>query len=281
MAAVYLLGAAALGYFGVAATMYAAQRHLLYNGSSARPDPSRAGLAGLEVVTTRSHDGLPLEHWYVPPPGDAPVVVVFHGNAGDIAERADKLRPLVAAGFGLFLAEYRGFGGNPGQPDETAILRDAHGVLDWLTAAGVPADRTALYGESLGTGVAVGVAADRPVGALVLDAPFTSVADVAQAHYWYLPAKWLVRDRFDSISRVHRIGAPLLIMHGGRDRTIPPRFGRRLYERAAEPKRWLFLENGNHVDLWDHGAGETVIPFLRDSLEPAGTSRRIVQEESA
>lgn len=279
--AAYLLGSAALGYLGLAGTMFAAQRRLLYNGAPVRPDPTAAGLPDLRVVATRSHDGLPLQHWYVPAPAGAPVVLAFHGNTGDIADRADKLRPLVDSGFGLLLAEYRGFGGNPGRPTEPDILRDSHGVLDWLAGQGVPLSRTAVYGESLGTGVAVALAAERPVGAVVLDAPFTSIAEVAQTHYWFLPARWLVRDRYDSLARIGRVVAPILIMHGGRDETIPPAMGKRLYEAAPTPKRWLFLENGGHVDLWDHGGDSAVVEFLRETLEGTGAGQSVGQDSGS
>jgi len=279
--AAYLLGTAALGYLGLAGTMFAAQRRLLYNGTPVRPDPDAAGLPDLRVVTTRSHDDLPLQHWYVPPAVDGAVVLAFHGNTGDIADRADKLRPLVESGFGLLLAEYRGFGGNPGRPTEPDILRDSHGVLDWLMGQGVPPSRTAVYGESLGTGVAVALAAERPVGAVVLDAPFTSIAEVAQTHYWFLPARWLVRDRYDSLARIGRVPAPILIMHGGQDETIPPAMGKRLYDAAPPPKRWLYLENGGHVDLWDHGGDTAVVEFLRETLEGAGAGQTADQDSGS
>ncbi len=274
----YLLGTAALGYVGLAGTMFAAQRRLLYNGTPARPDPDAAGFPHLRVVTTRSHDGLPLQHWYVPPNVGGSVVLAFHGNTGDIADRADKLRPLVKNGFGLLLAEYRGFGGNPGKPAEPDILRDSQGVLHWLAGQGVSPSCIAIYGESLGTGVAVALAAEHPVGAVVLDAPFTSIAAVAQTHYWYLPARWLVRDRYDSLARIRRVAAPILIMHGGQDQTIPPAMGKRLYDAAPSPKRWLYLENGGHVDLWDHGGDRAVVDFLREALEGSGAGQSAGQD---
>lgn len=261
-----ILGGLGLGYAGLAAGMYLGQRRLMYPRSRGTPDPADVVLPGLDVISTRSHDGLSLRHWYVPPPPGGTVVAAFHGNAGDVAERADKLRPLVKAGFGLLLAEYRGYGGNPGRPNEPDLIRDGHDILDWLAGQGVPPDRTSVYGESLGTGVAVALAAARPVGTVVLDAPFTSVAEVAQAHYWWLPARWLVRDRFDSLARIKHVTVPKLILHGGRDTTIPPRFGRSLFEAAPEPKRWRFFEQGAHVDLFDHGAAEAVVAFLRAQL---------------
>ena len=108
-----------------------------------------------------------------------------------------------------------------------------------------------LYGESLGTGLAVKLAAQWPVAGLILEAPPGSVADVAQAHYWYLPAKWLTLDRWDVFPEMAQKTAPLLVLHGARDKTVPQRFGRRLYEAAPEPKDALFLDGASHNDLWD------------------------------
>ncbi|RDD63857.1 alpha/beta hydrolase [Ferruginivarius sediminum] len=260
------VGILAGGYLALTGGLYAGQRRLLYRGGGPAPDPAKAGLDGLRVIETKTSDGLVLRHWYIPGPPGAPVVAVFHGNAGDIGGRAGKYAPLAAAGFGLLLAEYRGFGGNPGKPSEQGLLADARAVLDWLNAQDVPDARIAVYGESLGTGVAVAMAGERQVRATVLEAPFTSIADIAQAQYWYVPAKWLVRDRFDSLMRIERIQAPLLILHGGQDRTIPPRFGERLYAAAPDPKRWAFFEEADHLDLWDRGAGATVIGFLEEHL---------------
>lgn len=258
------------GYLALLAGLYTGQRQLLYHGGGARPHPGEAGLDDLRVVETRTADGLRLQHWYVPGGRDAPVVAVFHGNAGDIGGRTEKYAPLVRAGIGLLLVEYRGFGGNPGKPSEAGLLRDARSALDWLNGQGLPDGRVVLYGESLGSGVAVALAAERPVGAVVLEAPFTSVAEVAQKHYWYVPAKWLVRDRFDSLARIAAVTAPLLVLHGGRDRTIPPMFGERLFAAASEPKQWAYFPEADHLDLWDWGAGEAVISFLQARFPVSG-----------
>lgn len=249
-------------YIGLAVALYAAQRAILFPRTVAAPDPTLAEALGMRSVTIPGGDGLALRHWYRPSvPGKA-TVVAFHGNAGTIAERADKLRPLMAAGFGLLLVEYRGYGGNPGRPDEASLLADARAAIAWVAQHGVPPSRTALYGESLGTAVAVAMAAERPVGAVVLDAPFTSVAELAQAHYWFVPAKWLVRDPFDSAARIGSVRAPKLFLHGERDTVVPPRFGQRLYASAPEPKQRWIAPDGRHVNLFDHGADRVVVDFL-------------------
>lgn len=249
--------------------LYGCQRQLLYYPDRGRPDPARHALPTLEVVGVEGADGLTLEHWFVPPSSAAaPVVVVFHGNAGHIGHRMEKYRFLVDAGAGLLLAEYRGYGGNPGQPEEPGMTADGAALLDWLTGRGVAPDRTWLYGESLGTGLAVklAAAAEPPLAGVVLEAPYTSIAEVAQSHYWYVPAKWLVKDRWDAASRIAEIRAPLLILHGERDRTVPTRFGRDLYAAAVEPKDALWLANAGHNDVLDFTeARERVLAFLTES----------------
>lgn len=248
-----LIFAAVCGYLAILVLVFVFQRSLMYPASDQRPDLARAEVGGFQIVTTQTADGLRLEHWYRPAADDArPVVVVFHGNAGHVGDRVSKLAFLVEQGFGLFLAEYRGYGGNPGRPNETEMTEDSRGVLDWLAGQGIGGRRLVLYGESLGTGLAVKLASERSVGAVVLEAPYTSTAAVAQAHYWYLPARWLTLDRWNVEPLVSGIGAPLLVLHGERDRTIPSRFGRALFAAAREPKQALFLPAADHNDLLDH-----------------------------
>ena len=258
------------GYLVVLGAVFVMQRSLIYPAGKAVPDAALAAAAGMRTVTTRTTDGLDLVHWYRPPADDsAPVLVVFHGNAGTIADRVPKLVELMKAGFGLLLSGYRGYGGNPGQPSEEAFSADARILLDWLAGEGVPPERTVFYGESLGTGVAVKMATERPAAAVILEAPYTSVAEVAQARFWFLPARWLVLDKWDSLSRITRINAPLLIVHGLRDRTIPTRYGRRLFDAAVEPKELLLVENGGHNDLYDFPeVPRKVIAFVRAHVTP-------------
>ena len=152
-----------------------------------------------------------------------------------LGHRVGKLRSLVDAGHGLFLVGYRGYSANPGSPSEDGLTADARSVLAWLSEEGVGPERIVLYGESLGSAVAVKVASESKVAGLVLEAPPSSIVDVAQAHYWYLPARWLLLDKWNSQARIGDAGAPILIFHGARDRVVPERFGRKLFAAAPEP----------------------------------------------
>ena len=243
----------AVGVYGlVLVLMFLFQRNMMYYPPREAPNISRYAATGIQPVTVEGDDGVAVTHWYRPPlRDDLPVVVLFHGNAGHIGDRVPKYGAFLDAGLGLLLAEYRGFGGNPGRPTEQGLTDDARAVMAYLESQGIEPSRIVLYGESLGTGLAVKLAAEWPVAALVLEAPPGSVADVAQAHYWYLPAKWLVLDRWDVFPEIKRVTAPLLVIHGEDDRTVPQKFGRRLYEAAPGPKEALFPSGAGHVDLWD------------------------------
>jgi len=242
-------------YVAIAGLMFVFQRRLIYLPDRAAGSPAEAGVPEMTPVTYRTADDLPITGWFAAPAvADGPVLVYFHGNAGSIADRSYKVRPFLDAGLGVLLAGYRGYGGNPGRPSEDGLLRDGQAALDHLAAAGISPDRTILYGESLGSGVAVALAAEQRLGALILEAPFTSIVDVAAGAYPWLPVRLAMIDRFNSLARITSVTAPTVIVHGERDRTVPVRLGRRLLDHAAEPKAGIFFPEAGHTDLHDHGA---------------------------
>lgn len=255
-------------YCAVLAAMYFGQRKLMYAAGDERPVPADYGAADAEMAILRTEDGLDLLAWHWPARApETRSLVYLHGNAGHIGHRVEKVRPFLAKGYGILLLEWRGYGGNPGAPTEEGFAVDARTALAFLERRGVADGDILLYGESIGSGPAVRLAAERaadgrPVGVVVLEAPFTSAAAVAQVHYPWLPAYWLVRDRHDSLARIGRIGAPLLILHGARDRVVPARMGRALYHAAAEPKRIEVRPDAGHDDLYEHGAARVVLDFL-------------------
>ena len=257
----WLLIAVVLGYGGLLTLMYVFQRSLQYFPDPARTPPALAGLPQAQEVELKTSDGETVIAWHVPPRGDRPVVLYFHGNGGALNLRVGRFSWLTAEGYGLVALSYRGYGGSSGRPTEAGLIRDAQAAYDFA-AARYPAQRLVVFGESLGTAVAVAVAAERPVGGLILDAPFTSAADVGAAVYPFAPVRWLMKDPFRSDLRIGRVTAPLLVLHGVADRIVPIRFGERLFALANAPKRFVRFPDGNHVDLDDHGAAEVVKPFL-------------------
>jgi uncharacterized protein len=258
-----LIGSALAAYGVLVGGLYVFQRHLLYLPGFACPELGDLAALGVREVTLTTGDGLSLLSWYLPPRDGHPVIAYFHGNGGHIGYRAERLRQFARNGYGVLMAEYRGYGGNPGTPSESALVADGAAALDFLAGAGITPDRLVIYGESLGSGVAVLLAAQRKVAGLILEAPFTSVAEVAQHRYSFIPASALVRDRFDSLARIAHVRAPILVLHGERDRVVPVRFGRALFDAAPEPKEFWLAREAGHEDLVQYGAFEAVLEFLR------------------
>ena len=260
------LASAVLAYGVVVCGLYLFQRQLLYF-----PDRNRPALFGLERLGVRevslaTEDGLSLLSWYVPARPGRPVIAYFHGNGGHIGYRAERLLRFAREGYGVLMAEYRGYGGNPGAPSEAGFYADGRAALAFLDREGVAPNRLVLYGESLGSGVAVALATEHEIAALVLEAPLTSVAEVAQCHFPYVPASRMVVDRFDSLSRIGRVRAPILVLHGERDRVVPVRYGRALFDAAPEPKEGWFAPEAGHEDLARYGSLDVVVGFINRRL---------------
>lgn len=253
------------GYLAMLGMLYARQRELLYPRDPAKADIATAGLVAAEEATIATADGERLIAWIVPPRADKPVLLYFHGNAGNLARagRVGRFRALTEDGTGLFAVSYRGYGGSTGSPSEEGLLQDAR------AAYGAAADRFGTgrlvgYGESLGTGVLLKLAAEVPLKAVVLEAPYLSIAAVAQERYPYAPVGSFMKDQFHSDEVVGRLKTPLLVMHGERDKVIPFAQGRALYELANAPKRFLRFPYGGHEDLPQYGSLAEVRRFLAD-----------------
>jgi uncharacterized protein len=255
------------GWLLLVAALFAGQRALLYHPDPTAPDAVALAAAGFRPLAVRTEDGLDLALWHRPAAEGRPTVVLFQGNAGHLGHRLPLVAPLAARGFGVVLAPYRGYGGAPGRPTEDGLVRDGRATLAALEALGIAPARLALWGESLGSGVATRLAveaaeAGRPVGGVILQAPFVSVAERAAELYPFVPARRLVLDRFDNLSRIARIGAPLLLVHGEADTVIPASHGRRLIAAAQEPKAGIFIRGADHNDLQAFGLAERVAEFL-------------------
>jgi len=262
----WLIVIAVVGYGGLLALMYVFQRALMYFPDTVRTLPAQAGLPQAKEVVLTASDGVRLIAWTVAPRDDKPVILYFPGNGGGLRLRVPRFAWVVAGGFGLVALSYRGYGGSGGRPSEEGLLRDARAAYDFALAR-YPARRIVLWGESLGTAVAIALAAEREVGGLILDAPFTSAADIGAAAFPFAPVRWLIKDSYHSDRRIARVHAPLLVLHGERDSVVPIRFGERLFDLANEPKRMVRFADADHVDLDDHGAAEVVKAFLA-GLQP-------------
>lgn len=227
------------------------QRDLQYFPGRRDPTPGALGLAGVERVSLATPDGERLVLWVSPPPPGRPMLLFLHGNAGSIADRADRLAFYQSRGFGAAFLSWRGYGGSTGRPTEAGLMTDARTAYDHLLLSGIPGDGIVLVGESLGTGVAVQLAARVPLGAVVLEAPFTAAVDIAARTYPWVPVRWLMRDQFRSRDHIAAVRAPLLVLHGTADRVIPFGFGQALFVLANDPKTFLSLGPVGHEALFD------------------------------
>ena len=233
------------------AVIWLAQRTLIYFPDPYVRDAAAAGLSDVEQVAFETEDGVKLGGWFVPARQSASplTVVVFNGNAGNRSYRGSLASALRDRGYAVLLFDYRGYGGNSGAPTQSGLEADARAARAYLARRpDVDAARLVYFGESLGAAVAVGLAAEHRPAGLVLRSPFTSMADVGAVHYPILPVRLLLRDRYDSIGRIRRITAPLLVIAGSRDSIVPLDQSRRLYEAAAEPKTLVVIDGADHND---------------------------------
>jgi hypothetical protein len=264
---------AAVAVAGIAAVLvliWTMQRGMMYFPMADVPIAGTVGLSDVEAVTFETADGLTLHAWFVAASGPSPraTVMVFNGNAGNRAYRAPLAAALQRHGFHVLLVDYRGYGGNPGTPTQSGLAADSRAARAYLVSrADVDASRLVYFGESLGTAVAVDLAVDHPPAALVLRSPFTSMGDVGQHHYPFLPVRLLLRDRFAAIDQIQRIRVPLLVIAGGSDRIVPIEHSRRLYDAANEPKTLLVVPDADHND-YDLLAGKPMIDAIVRFLQP-------------
>jgi uncharacterized protein len=257
-----ILVTAAVIYLLAASGMYVLQRQFQYFPSRATPTPDMVGLSDVQVAALHTPDGETLVLWYAPAKAGQPTILFFHGNAGEIGDRADRFAFYQRRGYGVAFLSYRGFGGSTGAISETGLMIDAQAAYDWLTAKGVPADRIVLVGESLGTGVAVQLAARHPVAAVVLEAPYSAAIDIAAEVYPWLPVRLLMKDQFRSTDHIAAVTAPVLILHGTRDRVIPFAQGQMLFAAANVPKQFQELTGAGHEALFAPATWVHEVAFL-------------------
>ncbi|MDH3196326.1 MAG: alpha/beta hydrolase [Hyphomicrobiales bacterium] len=242
--------------------LYLFQRDFVFKPGGELAAPADKGLADVEVRSYEMADGVRLTGWYARADAGKPSVLYFHGNAGNLSGRSDRFRTILASGFGLLAASYRGYPGSEGQPGERQMVADGLALYDWLAGQ---SDEIIVHGESLGTSIAVAVAASRDARALVLEAPYTAAVDLAAKQYPWIPVGLLMIDQFVSRERIGEVSEPLLIVHGSDDRIIPVSHGRRLHALAGEPKSLAVIDGAGHADLWPHGLWKHVLRMLAEN----------------
>ena len=248
-------------YGGVCVWFVFHQRELLYTPGGEVSTPAEAGAPWLTVVDIRTEDGERLDGWWSPPPQGHGVVIFFHGTPGTLKYTAWTLADLAQAGLGVLAIDYRGYGGSTGQPSEAGLKADARSAYDFVRRE-APGARIAVFGESLGTGVAVALAVDRPVAGVLLNAPYASLVHHWQLHAPPLPYGWLLTERFDSAAVIGKINAPLMILEGTADEATPLAEARRLYTAAREPKQMIEVDGAGHLAAWNGAAKAAALKAL-------------------
>ncbi len=238
------VGGAIMGFLVIAALQ---SKFIYFPTRELHTTPDHLGLA-YESVDLTTADGVKIHGWFVPAPDARATVLFFHGNAGNISDRLATLQIFQRLRVDTFIIDYRGFGQSEGSPSEEGTYHDAEAAWRYLVEErGVAPSQLVLFGRSLGGGVASWLAAEKPAGALVLESTFTSCDDMAASVFPFLPVRLLMRIHYDNLERVGQIDLPLLVVHSPEDDVVPFKLGRRVYEAANEPKRFVEIR-GSHAD---------------------------------
>jgi len=260
--ALALIGGLAVLYLLVCLLMWAFQRNLQYFPQKAVQAPAAYGVPDFSDLRLKSADGTTIQAWHKLAPAGRPTILYFHGNGGNLAGRAGYFRRLADAGFGVLALSYRGYGASDGSPSEEGFYQDARALIAYAGRdLSLGPDKLIFYGESIGTGVAVQMATEVSLAALILQSPYSSITALAKDNYPWLPAGLLLKDRFDSLSKIGRVKAPLLLFHGELDRVVPVQYGRQLFAAAAEPKQAIYFSDVGHGDFNQTQLVQSILAF--------------------
>ena len=236
-----------LAYFIIILFVYFYQRNLLYHPSENNYLNDKITF-NYEEIFIETDKKIKLKSWFIKKDLDKfKTILIFHGNAGNLFNRVYKLNELNKLNVNILLISWRGFSGNKGKPTEKNLYRDADESVKWLNNQGVISKNIILYGESLGTGVATELGTSNAFGGIILESPFTSIANAAKIYYPYLPVNIILKDRYDSIGKIKNINTPIFIMHGKMDNIVPQQMGLELFEKANNPKYSYFPEDDDHM----------------------------------
>jgi len=245
---IYLfLSSIIIAYLIVVIFIYFYQRNLLYHPSENNYQNDKIQF-NYEEIFIKVNDKIKLRSWIIRKDlRNFKTLVFFHGNAGNLSNRIYKLNELNKLDINILLISWRGFSGNMGSPTEKNLYEDAEAAIRWLNEKNVLNNKIILYGESLGTGVAVELAKKKNFNSIILESPFTSIESSAKIYYPYLPVRFLLKDRFDSISKIKMVKRPILIIHGEKDDIVPFSMGKKLYEKANDPKHFYSTSSDDHM----------------------------------
>lgn len=224
------------------------QRNLVFS-----PDNSPISVPNEDIkeVILKTENNESLYNWHSITKDTNIVILFMHGNAGNIATKINKLETFKTLGFDVFLLGYPGYGESSGSPSEKNFVHAAKQGFDYLKSLGYANNKIVVYGESLGTAVAIQLAATIEARSVILEAPMTSIQEIAAEQYPFIPIKWLIKDPFLSINHIEQVDEPVLIIHGDMDEAIPFQHGQRLYEAIKTSKYFHKVKGGGHNNLYD------------------------------
>jgi len=234
-------------YTFVVIFVYSSQRNLLYHPKENNYYGDEL-LVDISRVKIKTKDNIDLISWYHNKnPINYKTILFLHGNAGSLENRIHKINHFKDMKVNFLIIAWRGFSGNKGKPTEKGLYEDARSAVAWLKSKNIKERNIIIYGESLGTAVAVEIAQNRNFAGIILESPFTSMTDAGKNKYPFLPIKLLLKDKYESDKKIKNINIPILIMHGKVDKIVPFNMGRKMYELANKPKYFYFSDYDNHM----------------------------------
>ena len=250
-------------YFAITVVVYFFQRKLLYHPFN--PQITGKGLIhNFETINFKTSDNFELKGWFHLKNSNKKTILFLHGNAGNLDNRIDKLNFLGNMDINFLIISWRGYSGNPGNPSETGLYKDALGGIEWLNKKGISNDRIILYGESLGTAITTEVAQNENFAGIILEAPFTSMVDMGQKIYPIFPVKFLLKDKYESKNKIKNIKSPILVLHGRKDKIVPFYMGEKIFEMANNPKFKYFTDLDDHMMDFDDKLINEIDSFIRN-----------------
>ena len=251
-----------IAYLVLIIFIYFYQRNLLYHPSDNNYQGDKIQF-DYEEIFIKVDEEIKIKSWIIEKDFKKyKTLVIFHGNAGHLSNRIYKLNELYKLNINILLISWRGFSGNKGSPTEQNLYKDAEAAIKWLNEKNISNNEIILYGESLGSGIAVEVGKENNFNSIILESPFTSIENSAKIYYPYLPVRLLLKDRYDTISKIKMINTPILIMHGKKDDVVPFSMGKELFEKANSPKQSYFTTEDDHMMEFNSSLLEKIQDFI-------------------
>jgi len=259
---VLLLFTFVLIYLFILTSTYLFQRKLLYHPTENNYSGDQI-LVKVEKIKVKTEDNIELLSWFHKKNLKKYKTILFlHGNAGTLENRIHKINHFKDMNINFLIVAWRGFSGNEGQPTEKGLYEDGRSAVEWLKTKGVKEENIVIYGESLGTGIAVEIAQNKNFAGIILESPFTSMVDAGKTKYPYLPVGLLLKDKYESNKKIKNIKSPILIMHGKVDQIVPFYMGKEIYELANHPKYSHFTDYDDHMMEFNDNMLKTLKDFI-------------------